>query len=302
MPRLHSQKRRFQKEKQLDGKKRVAIAIPASIVSDTPHLREKTAKIGYIARAAAIFRVDEIIVYADNLKANQKRDLEFVSLLLRYLETPQYLRKRLFELKPELQFAGILPPLRTPHHPQQGKSRVLKVGDYREGVITSKTENSAQVDIGVEKTAVLRNYQGELNQRITFKIIKAKTDQIEVQEASKAEVAEYWGYAVSVEARPFRNWIEDRKFDLAVGTSKLAPRFQGLASALASRWHKANRILLLFGAPARGLFDIAEDEGVRLEALVDFVLNTVPDQGTETVRTEEALLATLAIFNEHFTI
>ena len=48
-------------------KKKLAIAIPASTISDTPHLREKTSKIGLIGRAAAIFRVDEIIVYLDNL-------------------------------------------------------------------------------------------------------------------------------------------------------------------------------------------------------------------------------------------
>ncbi len=81
-------------------KKKLAIAIPASIISDTPHLREKTSKIGLIGRAAAIFRVDEIIVYPDNPKANQVRDLDFISLLLSYLETPQYLRKRLFKLEP----------------------------------------------------------------------------------------------------------------------------------------------------------------------------------------------------------
>jgi predicted SPOUT superfamily RNA methylase MTH1 len=69
-------------------KVKVSIAIPASIISDTPHLREKTSKIGLIARAASIFRVDEIIVYPDNVKTNQQRDQEFIALLLRYLETP----------------------------------------------------------------------------------------------------------------------------------------------------------------------------------------------------------------------
>jgi hypothetical protein len=34
-----------------------------------------------------------------------------------------------------------------------------------------------------------------------------------------------------------------------------------------------------------------------LSELVDFVVNTVPMQGTETVRTEEALIASLAVFN-----
>jgi len=56
-----------------------------------------------------------------------------------------------------------------------------------------------------------------------------------------------------------------------------------------------------FGAPSRGLYEIAEEEGAKLEAIVDFVVNTIPEQGTATVRTEEALLATLAIFNEQLT-
>ena len=76
------------------NKKKLSIAIPASTISDTPHPREKTAKIGLIGRAAAIFRVDEIIVYPDNPKVDQRRDLDYIALLLNYLETPQYLRKR----------------------------------------------------------------------------------------------------------------------------------------------------------------------------------------------------------------
>ena len=60
-------------------KKKLTIAIPASTISDTPHLREKTAKVGLIGRAAAIFRVHEIIVYPDNPKTNQTQDMRFHS-------------------------------------------------------------------------------------------------------------------------------------------------------------------------------------------------------------------------------
>jgi predicted SPOUT superfamily RNA methylase MTH1 len=48
------------------------------------------------------------------------------------------------------------------------------------------------------------------------------------------------------------------------------------------------------------LYEIAADEGLRLEKLLDFVVNTFPCQGTETVRTEEALLATLAVLSIGF--
>jgi len=33
---------------------------------------------------------------------------------------------------------------------------------------------------------------------------------------------------------------------------------------------------------------------MRLDDIADFVVNTIPNQGTETVRTEEAILASLA--------
>jgi hypothetical protein len=56
----------------------------------------------------------------------------------------------------------------------------------------------------------------------------------------------------------------------------------------------------LFGAPSRGLHEIAKDEGLKLNELVDIIVNTIPKQGTETVRTEEALLATLAVLNVQF--
>ncbi|MEM2081776.1 MAG: putative RNA uridine N3 methyltransferase [Candidatus Bathyarchaeia archaeon] len=41
---------------------------------------------------------------------------------------------------------------------------------------------------------------------------------------------------------------------------------------------------------------------MNLDDTADFVVNTIPEQGTETVRTEEALLATLAIFNAQFAV
>ena len=100
------------------SKRKVSIAIPVSIISDVPHLREKTSKVGLVGRAAAIFRVNEIIVYPDNPRVNQAADMDLIATLLAYMDTPQYLRKKLFTLKRELRYAGVLPPLRTPHHPQ----------------------------------------------------------------------------------------------------------------------------------------------------------------------------------------
>ena len=280
-------------------KVKLAIAIPASTISDTPHLREKTAKIGLIGRAAAIFRVDEIIVYQDNPKANQSRELDFIALLLNYLETPQYLRKRLFKIEPDLQFAGILPPLRTPHHPLSGKLRDLKVGEYREGLVLSQTKEGLLVDIGVEQPAVLRETQYAVGDRLTLQIINVGT-RVEVQAANRDDVPVYWGFKVRVEKRPFVQFVRDREFDLTIATAKLGSKFTAVAGEIEKKWSRSQHVLVAFGAPSRGLHEIAKEEGAKLESIVDFVVNTIPEQGTATVRTEEALFASLAILNVKF--
>jgi predicted SPOUT superfamily RNA methylase MTH1 len=280
-------------------KKKLIIAIPASVISDTPHLREKTGKIGLIGRAAAIFRVDEIVVYRDNPKTAQDSDLDLIATLLGYMETPQYLRKRLFRIEPRLQFAGILPPLRTPHHPVSGKTRDLRAGVYREGVVLSETKEGLLVDVGVEQPALLREKQHTLAERLTLQVVK--TDgRVEVQVANRVDVPDYWGYAVKVERRSLRSAVEGAGADLALGTSRKGKALAEAAGELAGRWKEAMSILVVFGSPTRGLYEIAADEGVRVEELLDFVVNTVPDQGSETVRTEEAVLASLAVLNVWF--
>jgi len=280
-------------------KKKLSIAIPASTISDTPHPREKTAKIGLIGRAAAIFRVDEIIVYPDNPKADQRRDLDFIALLLNYLETPQYLRKRLFKLEPDLEFAGILPPLRTPHHPLSGKTKHLQRGEYREGVVLSETKEGVIVDIGVQQPALLRQKQFAVGDRLTLQVVNVGKH-IEVQAANREDVPVYWGYRVRVEKRSFGQLVADGGFDLRIATARIGDNFMDVACKIAAKWGGSQRVLVAFGAPSRGLHEIAQDEGLKLSGMVDFVVNTVPNQGTVTVRTEEALLASLAILNVHF--
>jgi len=280
---------------------KLSIAIPASIISDTPHLREKTSKIGLIARAAAIFRVQEIILYPDNTHVNQTRDLNLIAKLLNYIETPQYLRKNLYKIEPDLQYAGILPPLRAPHHPTSGKNRDLKTGEYREGIILNQSKEGLTVDIGVQSIALLRERQFSVGERLTVQVIKSG-DRIEVQSVNRDDVPSYWGFQVKVETETFGHMLQTGQFDLVISTARIADCFINVADKIAKRWSSAERVLIAFGAPSRGLHEIAKDEGLRLENISDFVVNTVPKQGTATVRTEEALIVSLAIFNTYFNL
>lgn len=275
---------------------KLAVAIPVSIVSDIPHLREKTLKIGLIGRAAAIFRVNEIIVFPDNLGTNQKRDKNLIVTLLSYMETPQYLRKRLFKIKPELRYAGILPPLRTPHHPLEKRAKELKIGEYREGAILSVTESGSLVDIGVERPVLIPDKKLPVNKRVTIRITKlGKHPRVTL--ANREEIEAYWGYTVTASKVSFGQLTKSNAYDLVVATSKLGTPLTRITDELAERWKKSRRVLVAFGAPTQGLQEIVAQENLRLDEVADFTVNTIPDQGTETVRTEEALYASLALLN-----
>lgn len=284
--------------KMLKGKN-ISIAIPASVVSDTPHLREKTSKVGLIGRAAAIFGVDEIIIYRDDPEANQGRDINLIAALLSYMETPQYLRKKLFRLSPELRYAGILPPLRTPHHPLTRRVNELKVGEYRDGVVISDTRKGVVVDIGVEKPALVPNAHLTLGRRVTVKIV-AINEHVVAKVADRQEIPDYWGYTVTAWGNSLGMLVKDRRFDLKIATSKYGVPFNRLKGMIRNRWQEAKTILIAFGAPAQGLHAIVSKEGLKLESIMDFVINVVPDQKTETVRTEEALLISLAVLSMAF--
>jgi hypothetical protein len=274
----------------------LSIAVPASLVSDVPHLREKTLKIGLVGRAAAIFRVNEIIVFPDILKVNQKRDADLISAVLSYMETPQYLRKRLFKIRPELKYVGVLPPLRTPHHPLTDQVRHLRVGEYREGVAVSSIMDGTLVDIGVEQPILVPNAKLNSNARVTVKIAELG-DHPEAALANRNQIKAYWGYRVTVSNLTFGQLIKKRLFDLVIATSRHGKPLKDVFNEMKSRWKNSRRILVAFGAPTQGLYEIVDHESLKLEEIAHFVVNTIPNQGTETVRTEEAIYASLAILS-----
>ncbi|MEM3654276.1 MAG: putative RNA uridine N3 methyltransferase, partial [Candidatus Bathyarchaeia archaeon] len=172
----------------------VSIAIPASLVEDTPHLREKTYKVGLIGRAASIFRVEEIIIYPDILNKNQENDMEFIFSALKYMETPPYLRKYLIKMDPKLKYVGILPPLRTSHHPDIMNAKTIKEGELREGVVVKLDGEKSFVYIGLNKLAIIHK-KLPIGERISVKVNKVK-EFIEASIIPKTSIDLYWGYEV----------------------------------------------------------------------------------------------------------
>ncbi len=277
----------------MKSKLSASVLLPTSLVADAPDLRQKTLKIGSIGRALAIFRASEVCIYNDddsNVK-NQTTDAKLIAALLRYLETPQYLRKLLCPRTKELRCAGLLPPLRTPHHPLRGEKN--RPGDYREGVVVETSKNQSLLEIGLPEKGVI-DESLRVGQRLTVKLDRKIGDCIPVTPVMRAEVPVYWGYEV-LQAKNLSEGLKVLNADYSIGTSRRGQNLYEAVQAIKSS--NPRSVAVAFGGPYIGLFEICERQGVDADKLFDVVINTIPSQGTATIRTEEALVATLALLN-----
>ena len=276
-------------------KTKLCVAIPASLVADTPHLREKTAKLGTIARACAIFGTHEIILYPDYAQQERTEDMELCERILRFIETPQYLRKRLFGLSPSLKYAGILPPLQIPPHDVPRSVHDCREGDVREGVVVARHDGSLEIDVGLERTL---ECQGALQvgTRITVRLTDVERNLVgEITDPTKISI--YWGYRVKQSKFKLATLLEKERFDLRIGTSRYGANILDIWPKISSLMKNSGSILVAFGSPRLGLTEILSQEGKSPEGVFSFLINTVPEQNVVTVRTEEAMLVSLGLLN-----
>jgi predicted SPOUT superfamily RNA methylase MTH1 len=266
----------------------INIAIPASFVSALSHLRDKTTALGQLGRAAAIYRVDHLIIYKDH--PDESLTMKYI---LGYLETPQYLRKYVFDKRSELQYVGMLPPLRTPHHPIIEK---VKIGEYREGVVVWRNEVEYLVDIGLDKMMKVKGKAPKKGTRITTKITDIKKE-LTGKRIKKKDIPIYWGYDLRGSKKKLSDLVRSPEWDLTIATSRAGTEISVVKSNLEISWEKSENTLVVFGSYKEGINEMMKREGTKIGDVFDYNLNMIPNQGTATVRTEEAVNATLAVLN-----
>ncbi|PGH10561.1 deoxyribose-phosphate aldolase [Helicocarpus griseus UAMH5409] len=141
----------------------LSIALPGSIIANAQSHEQKTFLVGSIARALAVFCVDEVVIFEDDARQMSRSNAynnnhqnaheddytaysdpsHFLAHVLSYLETPPYLRKYLFPMHKNLRTAGTLPSLDMPHH-----IRANEWCEYREGVTVSADEEQGAGEYG----------------------------------------------------------------------------------------------------------------------------------------------------------
>jgi predicted SPOUT superfamily RNA methylase MTH1 len=262
-----------------------AILIPSSLTMESRDSRVNTLKVGLIARAAAVFRVDRIVIYKDK----EFDDSRFISMILRYMDTPQYLRKMLIPRREELRHVGVLPPLRTAHHPVNSMTSALKIGEYRVGAVVESvgSDGSAWVEIGVDRPIPLRtDKKYPVGQRLNIRIFSRNP--LAAEPVDRKEIPQYWGYETEV-VDSLENYLGSRNANVLLTSRKGKVVTPELLGELGQK----RDLAVVFGSPAYGV------DAFLSKAAVDryCMINTIPHQGTETVRVEEAVFATLALLN-----
>ena len=267
------------------------VAIPDTSLTDCSDLREKTVKAGSLARAMAVFRVESVYIYDTGMLSHEKkRDADLLSKILRYMDTPQYLRRQSFPKSPSLKYAGLLPPLRSKSHPLETTLKDIHEGTVRWGL----QARPGKVDLGLDK---LVNYPKSISERdpTLFRVVKTKP-QITLEIIEREDVSEYWGFTVErVTSLP--EFLEESEEATRIGFSRKAPSLQQLENDLKSTVAGTQSVLAVFGGPGHGILEFFNQDRDAVKSLIDFWVNSIPDQGTETVRLDEALFVSLGLLN-----
>jgi len=283
----------------------LTVCIPSSVVRETQSKRAATQKLGQIARAAVVFRVDRLVVFPDR-GGEGRWGAEFVATVLEYAATPPYLRKEVWGKRSELESVGTLPPLRVAGTGSGSDDSESS----RQGIVTEVgTDGRVRVNCGLQhpiSLVVPPGMEASEGERVTVRISS--------REPVRARIVDEPPPGFAVRRADLEATLHAPDAGVRIATSRL-----GDALSVARLGPLATRIAgdgatVAFGAPERGLPDVlgvspaavAGDDGTEnadrdreFDRIGEFDrwLDTIPGQGTEVVRTEEALFATLACLN-----
>ena len=275
------------------------LLVPSSLAREAEDKREATRKLGYVARAATVFRADRLVVFPDR-EGERRWGGEFVHTVLEYAATPPDLRKEVWDVRDELEYVGVLPPLRVPSPTGSGPDGA----ESTVGIVTEVgPDDRVRVNCGMQHPVSLR-----VPPETTVTEGERVTVRVSSREPVRARVVEHPPPGFAVERATVPDAL-DAQDGVTVATSRHGAALS--APALTSLVPRvADGCTVAFGAPGRGLPDILGVPPEAVEPDVDTVaaadaapadgpgfdlwLDTIPRQGSEVVRTEEAMFASLA--------
>ena len=222
----------------------------------------------------------------------------FMARLLQYLECPQYLRRQIFPMHPDLRFVGLLAPLDAPHH-----LRIDEECAYREGVVSEREAKGggSLVYTGLRKEQKI-DRTIEKGTRVTCGCRATPTRATaSPSRRGRARRRGCTGATRSASPRASAVWSGcpyEGGYDVSIGTSEHGTNALDEPSFALPRF---DHLLVVFGGveglePAVAAGKNLAAAGVHDPAsLFDHYLNLCPPQGSRTIRSEEAVLGMAAL-------
>ncbi|KAI2632769.1 putative RNA methyltransferase [Xylaria nigripes] len=294
----------------------VSVAIPGSILSTCCRDDQRTNIVSHVARALAIFNIDEVVIFDDSPVSLRPSHVDpsgytgevdpcgYLDHLLQYIEMPPFMRRILLPLHPNLKTVGLIASLDIPSHPHH--SDLLP---YCEGVTTSNTPANGSgtlVDVG-RKEPIIIPQDVPTKTRITLQVDKNDPCKAEPVDPAtpRTKRGYYWGFTTR-RCKSLASIFEECKFeggyDMSIGTSERGLPISAAFPESAKGSFNFNHLVIIFGGP-RGLEYAAENDtalqgmgilGRRTKELFDHWVNILPGQGSRTIRTDEALFIGLS--------
>jgi predicted SPOUT superfamily RNA methylase MTH1 len=195
-------------------------------------------------------------------------------------------------MSPSLKYAGLLPPLRTRSHPLATNASKIHDGEVRWGIQI----RPGFVDIGLDDPI---EYEGKLRTRVpTLFRITRNENRLVLEPIDRESLPFYFGYDVEM-IPDLVPYLHSKATYTRIALSRLGVQFQSIAPEIESTLENTRSIIAVFGGPQSGVRDLVQDKD-GLKQNIDYWINTIPDQGTETVRLEEAVWISLGQFNTFF--
>lgn len=204
-------------------------------------------------------------------------------------------------MHPSLRLVGIMPPLDMPHHLRKSDRH-----PFREGVVLRNDDASgmADVDIGLDEPINARG-SAATGTRVTVHLDNPDGPKIVAPTVPRTTMGIPWGYTVRVASSIATALIPpapSKPYDLIIGLSERGTNIHKLPQP--DKFNKYSRALLVIGGLAGLELSIEREQavlGVSADDsadLFDHWINICPNQGSRTIRTEEALGIGLAVLRE----
>lgn len=260
----------------------LSVVIPDTSLSTHENAADFTLRVGYMTRFMAMATVSRVIIYRENPGVDDPYGRR-MELLLKFLVVPPYLRKALFPLNEDLRFAGLLPPINIPTHPQR---KGLKVGDVRVALLSGHGKE-ALIDLNAK--AQLDGGSFTMAPPGFPNLIFVRVTSLDPLRASACDYPGYPGFFVETTHSGLGQTLASLK-GLKIGTSRYGePYFRVLPQVLKELEREPRPTYLVFGSPSSDLHEILKAQGYSIKGIFDYYLNMDPDQVVKSIRTDEAV-------------